>query len=100
MCISYLTFSDLMTHVIITSEILGELLTVKISCALHHKIACNLIWWAVLGSKMSWKKQEIVETRGKRQRHWENKKKYNKNRHVLWRFLVAIFHYKIGEFAP
>ena len=58
--------------------------------------ACNLIWWAVLGFQDVMKQQEIRKNKEKKTKKLRKKKP--KTATILWRFLLAIFDYKIGDF--
>ena len=64
----------------------------------YNHIAWNLIWWAVLGIQDVMKQQEIRRNKEKkREIEEEETQNTTKTATILWRFLAAIFDYKIGE---
>ena len=62
--------------------------------------ACNLIWCAILGFQDGVKQQKIRRNKGKKTKklRLEKPKIQQKTATILWRFLVAIFHYKLVIF--
>ena len=64
-----------------------------------YKYACNL-WSAVWGFQDVLKQHEIRRNKGKKDKEPEKEETENttKTATILWRFSLAILHYKTGKF--
>ena len=78
------------------TKLFGQNVLLKSTMQKNARIACNLIWWAVLGHQTA---GNIEEQGEKTLRNWERWAKHaTKTATILWRVLLGIFDYKSGDF--
>ena len=79
---------------------LDQVLTLQQIYIYIYIYICNLIWWAVLGFQDVMKQHERRRNKEKKTKNLRKKKPKwpTKTATILWRFLLAIFDYKTGDF--